>query len=166
MTNVQGDGLAERPIPTRQPRPADVERSVRLWWAAIGLAILADILGIVLPQHTAVENLFLTNQITGQAQLTSDGIIRIVIFQLVGLAIWALLVRGVGRGSNTARWWLTVLAAIEELVELAGVVSGFYQPSIASVVQSVLGLIVFGVVLMAIVNQHKAGAQSYFERLT
>jgi hypothetical protein len=166
MTNVQGDGLADRPIPTRPQRPAEVERSVRLWWSAIGIAIIADILGLVLPQHTAVLNLFLSSPLTGQAQLTSDGIIRVVVFQLVGLVIWSLLVRQTGRGANTARWWLTVLAAIEELVELAGVVSGFYQPSIASVLQSLLGLVLFGTVLLAIVAMHRSGAQIYFERLT
>lgn len=161
-----GGGLADRPIPTRPQRPADVERSLRLWWSAIGIWLVADILSLVLPQHTAVINLFLPTPFTGQTYLTSSGIIRVVIFQLVDLAVWLLLVRLVGRGSNTARWWLTVLAAIEELVALAGVVSAFYQPTIVSVLEGLLSLVVIGTVLMAIVAMHKPGARIHFERLT
>ncbi|HJP76878.1 MAG TPA: hypothetical protein VJ914_21600 [Pseudonocardiaceae bacterium] len=166
MTNVQGGGLAGGPIPTRPQRPIEVERSVRLWWNAIGLALLADVLGLVLPQHTAVINLFLPTPFSGQTHLTTDGIIRFLIFALIDFTIWSLLVRATGRGSNTARWWLTVLAAIEELVDLLGVVSGFYQPTIASVAESLVNLVVFGTVLLAIVAMHKPGAQIYFERLT
>jgi hypothetical protein len=170
MTNIEGDGgSADRPsfsVPVQPVRPADVERSLRLWWAAIGIAIVANILGLVLPQHTAIINLFLANPISGQAHLTSGGIIRAVIFQLVDLAVWVLLVRLVGRGSNTARWWLTVLAAIEEVVQLLVVVSAFYVPTISSILLGILGLVLFVTVLLAIIAMHKPGARIHFERLT
>lgn len=139
---------------------------MRLWWSAMGIAVLANALGLVLPQHTAVVNLFLPAPFTAQAYLTTGAIIRDLIFLVVDVVVWSLLVRATGRGSNTARWWLTVLAAIEEVVQLLSVVSGFYRPTIASVLQSLIGLVVFSIVLLAIIAMHKPGAQIYFERLT
>jgi hypothetical protein len=133
-----------------------------LWWYAIGGAAVSDILGLVLPQHTALLSLL---NLPSSSSVATPKIVPLVA-QLVALAIWIMLVRLVGQGFNSARWWLTVLAAIEELAGIAGVASAFYQPTVSSVVLGVLGIGIFVVVLLAIVAMHKPAARIHFERLT
>lgn len=154
MTNIEGD---------RPRRPAEVAKSLRFWWIAIGCQILSDILQIILPGiNNSVTSLFFQ---AGKAPATGVSVPGIVV-QLITLFIWVLLVHNVGQGSNGARWTLTVLAAIEELVLLAGLVVYFVAATAGSIIVGVIGLAVFVCVLLAIIAMHQPGARIHYQRLT
>lgn len=154
MTNIEGD---------RPRRPAEVGRSLRLWWIAIGCQIVFDVLQIIVPGiNNSVTSLFFQ---AGKAPATGVSVPGVV-FQLVGLFIWVLLVHNLGQGSNGARWTLTILAAIEELVLLAGLVVYFVAATAGSILLGVIGLAVFVCVVLAIVAMHQPAARIHFQRLT
>jgi hypothetical protein len=154
MTKIEGD---------RPRRPAEVDRSLRYWWIAIGGQILFDALQLILPGiGNSVTRLFFQ---AGRAPSSGVAAFELVM-QVVTLFIWVLLVHNVGRGSNGARWTLTIVAAIEDLVLLAGLVAYFVAATVGSILLGVVGLAVFVCVVLAVVAMHQPRARSYFQTLT
>jgi hypothetical protein len=150
MTNIQGG---------RPRRPAEVDRSLLFWWIAIGGQVLSDILQVTL--------LGTGNSITGLLGQAASGVSGFgIAVQVITLIIWAALVHNTGQGSNSARWVLTVLAGIEELVLLVLAIRYFTQPNLGAIVLGVVSLGVFVCALLAIIAMHQPAARIHFQRLT
>ncbi|MGZ5401153.1 MAG: hypothetical protein ACXWDM_14180 [Nocardioides sp.] len=109
-------GASPEPMPGRAPlgpRPASLDMAVNLIWVAVALTVLSTIIGF-LQIDDAVDAALEAD--TG-GTLTEDsaraGVIAfIVIFLVVGVAIYALLALFIKRGKNWARIVFTVLAAL------------------------------------------------------
>lgn len=134
------------------------------WWRlAIGGVVLSAIVQRILPAgRSAIAGLLVPKGIA--VTQTTGSIVIGVLFEIVDLVIWAALVYNVGRGSNGARWWLTVLASIANLVLLLGIFGYFLAPTIGNIVSGLVGIAVFVFVILAIVAMHKPGIRYYFER--
>lgn len=154
MTNIEGD---------RPRRPAEVERSLFCWWFAIGAQVLSDVVQIILPSRANSLTQLVLHQ--GQGPDSTASVAGIVM-QVVTLVIWAALVHNVGLGSNGARWVLTILGGIEEVVLLGVIAICFLFPSVGSILTGIVGLAVFGFALMGIIDMHRPGAALHFQRLT
>lgn len=148
MTNIEGD---------RPRRPAEVDRSVFYWWFAIGGQIVSDLVQIILPGSGG--------QFIQLAQPAGISVFGIAI-QVATLLAWAVLVNNVRLGSNSARWALTVFAAIEELALLGLIVAWFTAPSVGSLLLGIVGIAVFASALLAIIAMHRPSAAIHFQRLT
>jgi hypothetical protein len=107
--------------------PADVERSVRLWWFTMTGVVIYDVLGLVFPQHDVLVGLQV--RMTTVTHRIASGIVASLVILVAELAIGVLLIYHVGRGNNTARIWPTVLAALSEYGGLTGPVADFYAPT-------------------------------------
>ena len=183
MTNIEGGGEpADRPTPAPRPmmtpishplpgptRPAEVDRAVFWWRIAIGVALVSDVIGLIVPPSQGVLAVLLkllAPNYSGPVPTPTGPSVFTLVIQVVALALWITMVYHVGRGSNSARWWLTIIAVIEGLVLLGGIVVNFAVPSVASVVTGIVGLAEFVPVLLGIVAMHQPGARIYFQRLT
>jgi hypothetical protein len=143
-----------------------VRRSLLLWWIAIAAVVLSDLLALVLPAHSVGLDL-LNFAHPGSAPVQSSGsTVFALVMQVIAWTVWILLVRGVSLGSNGARWWLTILAMLEDLGLLAAIAGDLYRPTVASLVLGVLSIGIFVVVLLAIIAMHKPTVTLYFQRLT
>jgi hypothetical protein len=157
------------PSPVSAPaRPPEVRRSLFWWWVAIGGVILGQLIGLFLPQQPVTSggltSMLLPGRSSGPLPAPSTGAIAIsLVFAVVDLVVWIALVHNVGRGSNGARWWLTVLAAIEELVTFFTIVGDLAAPSVVHVLLALLHVVEFAAALAAIVFMHRPGARFYFQ---
>jgi hypothetical protein len=158
-------------------RPLTVDRSVRLWWFAAGCWLVDQVLGALLHSQIAVSFYTTTSSTVSQDPTTGDTITQThttpasapvaIIASLVIAALWAGLILLLRRGANWARITLTVLAVIGELGLLVQVVNAFGGAAAANtgtIVQTVLGLVLLGLVLGALITMYRSDARPYFRR--
>ncbi len=144
-------------------RPAEIERSQRLWWAAMVGVVIGGVMGVIEPRQSALS--VLQPHVNTAAMITAGRVTTVVVL-VAELVVWLLLVHYTVRGSNTARIWLTVLAWISVAFSLFSAIGQFLAPSGLNVIAGLLQLAVIVVAVLAIVAMHRPSVGGYFHRRT
>ncbi|HEY8719523.1 hypothetical protein [Pengzhenrongella sp.] len=164
-TNYPGTSapFAGAPELAKLPAPADVQKSVRLWFASFAVGLVGGILVFALTdQGAAIQKAMNANPSLTSAQAKSAitmSLVGALVGAIIGLGIQVFLVFKMKAGRNWARIVLTVWVSLSVLGSLAVAAMGS-SSGLGVVVQVVQVLLV----VAAGVFMFRPAANAYFGR--
>ena len=152
-------------------RPASLKNAVRLMWAGAGLSVLYLVVSLAM-LHSLKDDIRDELRSRGESFTQSDidtayqvAIVSLVVFGVIGIALWVWMALMNGRGRNWARITATVFGGLNIVINVLGL-TGASTTSGASIVGVLFSVANLIIAVGALVFMYRKDASAYYAAMS